>query len=95
VHATHIVVQGLSPGGFVATISISLVVQFLGICLVVITFGNSISSSILRDGVWMPTGWKHNTTSPVWNTACSVWYSGVLVIVGAIYLSGQLLWGMK
>jgi hypothetical protein len=47
-------------GGFVATISISLVVQFLGICLVVITFGNSISSSILRDGVWMPTGWKHN-----------------------------------
>jgi hypothetical protein len=28
--------------------------------LAVITFGNSISSSILRDGVCMSTGWKHN-----------------------------------
>jgi hypothetical protein len=29
------------------------------------TFGNSISSSILGDGVRMSTGWKHNTSSPV------------------------------
>jgi hypothetical protein len=51
---------GLSPDEFVKIISISLVVQFLdflGTCLAVITFGNSISSSILRDGVCMSTGW--------------------------------------
>jgi hypothetical protein len=44
---------GFYPGGFAATISVSLVVQFLGICLAVIIFENSISSLILRDGVCM------------------------------------------
>jgi hypothetical protein len=43
----------------------------------------------------MSTVSKHNTPSLVWNTPCPVWYSGVLVIVGAIYLSGQLFLGMK
>jgi hypothetical protein len=64
---------------------------FSGTCLAVITFENLISSSILRDGVCMSTGWKNNTHSLVYNTPCPVWYSGVLVKVGAIYLSGQLL----
>jgi hypothetical protein len=38
---------------------------FPGTCLAVITFGNLMSSMILRDGVCMSTGWKHNTPSPV------------------------------
>jgi hypothetical protein len=59
---------GLSPDEFVAVISISQVVQFqafLGNCLAVNTFGNSMSSLILRDGVCMSTGSKHNTSSSV------------------------------
>jgi hypothetical protein len=32
---------------------------------VVITFGNSIFSSILGDGVCMSIGWKHNTSNSV------------------------------
>jgi hypothetical protein len=39
--------SGLSHGGFVVIISISLVVQFLGFCLADNTFRNSLSSSIL------------------------------------------------
>jgi hypothetical protein len=44
-------------------ISISLVIQFSGNCLTVSTFGNSISSLILGDGVCMLTGRKHNTSN--------------------------------
>jgi hypothetical protein len=51
------------------------------------TFRNSISSSIMGDGVCMSTGGKCNTCSLVWNTPCPIWYSDVLVIVGAIYLT--------
>jgi hypothetical protein len=51
-----------------------------------------MSSSILRDGVYMSTGWKHNTSNSVQNAPCRVWYSGVLVIVGTISLSGQIFW---
>jgi hypothetical protein len=49
-------------------------------------------SLILRDGVCMSTGWKHNTSNSVYNTTCPVWYSGVLAIAGAIFLSGQIFW---
>jgi hypothetical protein len=49
-----------------------------------------MSSLILREGVCMSIGWKHNTSSSVYNTPGPVWYRGVLVIVGAICLSGQL-----
>jgi hypothetical protein len=79
VHVTQIEVQcyrslwsnpcpGLSPDEFVVVISISLFVKFqafIGNCLAVTIFGNSISSSILRDIVCMSTGWKHNAPSLV------------------------------
>jgi hypothetical protein len=49
----------LSPGGFVATLSISPVDQILGVsrfCLADSTFENSLSFSILGYYVCMPTG---------------------------------------
>jgi hypothetical protein len=51
-----------------------------------------MSPSILRDGVCMSTGLKRNTSRLVYNTPCPILYNGVLVIVGAIYLCGQLFW---
>jgi hypothetical protein len=56
------------------------------------TFENSIPSSILGDGVCMSIVWKHNISSSDQNTSCPVWYSGVLVLVGTITLSGQFFW---
>jgi hypothetical protein len=59
---------GLSPNEFVTVTSISLDDQFLGFSGKLLngsTFGNSMSSSILRDGVRMSTGWKHNTSNLV------------------------------
>jgi hypothetical protein len=67
------------------------VISFQGVSrnlLTFSTFGNSISASILREGVCMSTGWKHNTSSLVYNTPCPVKNSGVLAIVGTISLSG-------
>jgi hypothetical protein len=61
-------------------------------CLTFITFKNSISYSLLRDGVCMSTSMKRNTFSSVWNTPCLVWYSGVCAIVDTISLSGKLFW---
>jgi hypothetical protein len=45
----------------------------------------------------MPVRQKYNTSSPVKNTLCPFWNSGILVIggVGAIPLSGQPYLGMK
>jgi hypothetical protein len=92
----------LSSGGFVLEVTISLSDQivprrpFPGFLsrkfLTYSTFGNSISSSILGDGVCMSTRLKNNTFVSVWNTRCPGWYSGVFVIVDTISLNDQLFW---
>jgi hypothetical protein len=84
---------GLIPNEFVSVISISLSFQsFPGNCLALTSFRNSISYSILGDGVCISTGWKHNKNSPVWKTPGPVLYSGVFVRVATISLSGEFFW---
>jgi hypothetical protein len=56
------------------------------------SFGNSIYSSILGDGVCTSMGWKSNIYSSDWNTANLVWYSDVFVIGNTKSLSGHLFW---
>jgi hypothetical protein len=81
---------GLSPDAFVAVIPISLFDQFPGFFrkfLMVSTFRNFISSSILGDGVCMSTWRQSNIYCSVWNTLCQIWISGVLVLEGPASLS--------
>jgi hypothetical protein len=61
-------------------------------CLTIITFGNCISSSNLRDGVCMSTWWESNIYSSIWNTIYQFWISGEFVLEGPTSLSGQLFW---
>jgi hypothetical protein len=60
--------------------------------LAIITFGNFISSSNLRDGVCMSTWWESNVYSSVWNTTYQFWISGEFVLEVSTSLSGQLFW---
>jgi hypothetical protein len=53
---------------------------------------NSITSPIMGCSLCMSTTSKSKICRPSWRTPCLVWYSGVLVIVGIIPLSGQLFW---
>jgi hypothetical protein len=60
--------------------------------LMIITFGNFISSSNLRDGVCMLTWWEINVYSSVCNIIYQFWISGVFVLEDPTSLSGQLFW---
>jgi hypothetical protein len=80
----------------VSSVQIELHGQFLDLDnltesgLTIITFGNYISSSNLRDGIRMSTWWERNVYGSVWNTIYQIWISGVLVLEGPTSLSGQL-----